>query len=522
MEVPELEPSKIVVTVLLLWVLSLVVRVCNALFVKPRRLREIMKKQGIKGPPTTFLLGNLGDMNKAQAKLQKPPPGEKGIVHNVPAIVFPTFPPWTKQYGNSAGCPTFMFSIGNMEFVHINDPEIVKEITLCTSLGFGKPSFPQKLFDPLLGRGVVNANGSEWSQQRKILAPEFFNEKVKGMTKLMVESASIVVNLLAAEIEKNGGVADINVEHHTTKFARDVISRLCFGSNYSAGEEIFSKLKVLGDITSKIGTINALFPIMKYVPTKDNRESTRLEKEIRALVLKVVKEKKQVGNQKDILQLISEGAKNIGLDQAAADRYIVDNCRNIYVAGYETTAASAMWTLMLLAINPEWQSRVREEVQEICQGQMPDADMIRKMKVLTMVIYESLRLYPPGPLLSREALEDLKFGNIKIPKGLNVWTLFLTLHYDQEIWGPDAHVFKPERFANGISGSCKHPHVYMPFGAGARICLGQHFAMAELRILLSLILSNFSFSLSPKYRHSPILKVIIEPEHGVDLIMRKL
>lgn len=72
-----------------------------------------------------------------------------------------------------------MFSMGNMEFVYINDPEIVKEISLCTSLCFGKPSFPQKLFDPLLGQGIVNANGSVWSQQRKIIAPEFFNEKVK-------------------------------------------------------------------------------------------------------------------------------------------------------------------------------------------------------------------------------------------------------------------------------------------------------------------------------------------------------
>lgn len=75
--------------------------------------------------------------------------------------------------------PTFKFSLGNQQFLHINDPEVVKELSLCTSLGFGKPSFPKKLFDPLLGEGIVNANGAVWSQQRKIIAPEFFNEKVK-------------------------------------------------------------------------------------------------------------------------------------------------------------------------------------------------------------------------------------------------------------------------------------------------------------------------------------------------------
>lgn len=139
-----------------------------------------------------------------------------------------------------------------------------------------------------------------------------------------------------------------------------------------------------------------------------------------------------------------------------------------------------------------------------------------------MVIYESLRLYPPGPFLAREALEDFKFGDVYVPKGIGVLSSTVTLHYDPEIWGPDAHAFNPQRFANGVSQSCKHPHVYMPFGAGARICLGQHLAIAELKILLSLFLSNFSFSLSPNYRHSPIMKVILEPEYGLDLIIRKL
>jgi cytochrome P450 len=114
-----------------------------------------------------------------------------------------------------------------------------------------------------------------------------------------------------------------------------------------------------------------------------------------------------------------------------------------------------------------------------------------------------MRLYPPVPVVSRETLKDMKFGNIQVPKGVNVWTLLVTLHQDLDIWGLDAKEFKPERFANGASGACKLPHVYMPFGVGPRTCLGQNLAMAELTILLALIVSNFSFSLSSKYRHSP-------------------
>lgn len=136
--------------------------------------------------------------------------------------------------------------------------------------------------------------------------------------------------------------------------------------------------------------------------------------------------------------MVLEGAENSDLNKEEIDRFIVDNCKNIYLAGYETTAVSATWCLMLLASNPEWQERIRSEVLEICKGQIPDYDMIRKMKLLTMAINESLRLYPPVAVVSREALEDMKFGKVKVPKGVNLWTLVTTLHTDPEIWGPDS------------------------------------------------------------------------------------
>lgn len=139
-----------------------------------------------------------------------------------------------------------------------------------------------------------------------------------------------------------------------------------------------------------------------------------------------------------------------------------------------------------------------------------------------MVIHESLRLYPPVSVVSREALKDMKFGDINVPKGVNLWTMVLTLHTDPDIWGPDAYKFNPERFANGITGSCKLPHLYMPFGVGPRVCLGQNLAMVELKILIALILSNFTFSLSPKYTHAAALRLVIEPENGVDILVRKL
>lgn len=139
-----------------------------------------------------------------------------------------------------------------------------------------------------------------------------------------------------------------------------------------------------------------------------------------------------------------------------------------------------------------------------------------------MMIQETMRLYPPSPTLAREVSKDVKIGGVRVPKGVNVWTMVATLHTDKNIWGPDALEFKPERFQNGISGACKNPNSYMPFGFGQRVCVGQHLAMVELKLLMALIMPNFSFTLSPKYVHKPEMTMMIEPKHGVNVLMNKI
>ncbi|KAI8574139.1 hypothetical protein RHMOL_Rhmol01G0331300 [Rhododendron molle] len=496
-------------------------RLYNALVAEPGRLRSKLRRQGISGPPPSFLLGNIGEIKKARTTTPKEPIGsDESFVppttHDCATALFPFFEKWRKLYGQ-----VFMFSLGNIQILHVNQPDMVREITTCTSLDLGKPSYQQKERGALLGQGILTSNGTIWAHQRKILAPELYMEKVKGMMHLITESADTMLESWKSRIESGGGIADIKIDQDMRSFSGDVISRACFGSNFSKGEEIFKRLRALQESASK-KVLSSGIPFMRHIPTKHNRESWALEKDVRTLILQVVKERTQAGYEKDLLQMVLEGARNSDLSQDAIDRFIVDNCKNIYLAGYETTAVSATWCLMLLAANPEWQERVRAEIVEVCKGQIPDSDMVRKMKQLTMVINESLRLYPPVAVVSREALVDMKFGNIQVPKGVNLWTLVVTLHTDPEIWGPDALKFKPDRFANGITGACKLPHLYMPFGVGPRVCLGQNLAMVELKVLIALIVSNFSFSLSPKYVHSPALQLVIEPGQGVNLLVKKL
>lgn len=138
-----------------------------------------------------------------------------------------------------------------------------------------------------------------------------------------------------------------------------------------------------------------------------------------------------------------------------------------------------------------------------------------------MVIQETLRLFPPGSFIFREALHDMKLQNMHVPKGTVTQITIPMLHRDLDVWGPDADVFNPNRFANGISGACKYPHMYAPFGFGPRTCVGQNLAMVELKIVLALLLMRFSFDLSPSYVHSPAYRMTVEPEHDVPLIVKK-
>ncbi|KAK4858583.1 hypothetical protein QYF36_018810 [Acer negundo] len=424
---------------------EVLVSLYKRLVVKPERLREMLRKQGISGPPPTLLLGNIREIKKAQAQSKIKAPlistinddepaaaaTTTSISHNIDALLFPFFDQWRKQYGE-----VFVFSLGNTQILHVTQPDVVREITTCTSLDLGKPSYQHKELGPLLGRGILTSNGDAWSHQRNILAPEFYMTKVKGMMNLITESTMMLLTSWNSRIEKEGGIADIKIDGDMRSLSGDLISRACFGSNYSKGEDIFLKLRALQEIMSK-KSLSMGIPGMRYLPTKSNRNAWELEKEIHNLILKAVNERKQeAAYEKDLLQMILEGAQSSNFSQQETDQFIVDNCKNIYQAGDRT----------------------------------PDYEMLNKMKQLTMVIQETLRLYPPVAVVSREAFKDMI--------------------------------------------------LYRPKNMGTRSI--QNLAMVELKMLMALLLSNFSFSLSPKYDHSPTLRLVIEPEHGVQLLVKKL
>ncbi|CAL1371218.1 unnamed protein product [Linum trigynum] len=129
----------------------------------------------------------------------------------------------------------------------------------------------------------------------------------------------------------------------------------------------------------------------------------------------------------------------------------------------------------------------------------------------------------PAPNVQRQAKEDIRVGDRTIPKGTNMWIDVVAMHHDPKLWGDDAYEFKPERFeADPLYGGCKHKMGFMPFGFGGRMCVGRNLTMMEYQIVLSMILTRFSFSLSPSYVHSPTIVLSLRPTHGIPLVLRPL
>ncbi|KAH7554638.1 hypothetical protein JRO89_XS12G0251500 [Xanthoceras sorbifolium] len=406
----------------------------------------------------------------------------------------------------------YMFSTGTHQHLVVHEAELIKELKLHKSLDLGTPSYLSKAVEPMLGNGIIKANGQHWSFQKKLIAPEFFLHKVKGIAGLMEECTMAMISTWErrlGESSRLGGAAaaaEFMVDQDLRGLSADIISRYCFGSSFSQGKNIFAKLANLQEALSHQSLVFGLpnFRCKSIIVYK--------------LIDKTDPEKHYNADFFPRRAIERYGDSELHQDKRKIERFIVDSCKNIYFAGYETTALSASWTLMLLALHPQWQQRVQAEIIET--GSLDNLDKLNQLKTLSMVIQESLRLYAPPVMLVREAFEDIKLGDFQLPKGVHVWSFIPELHRDPDNWGPDVGEFKPERFAGGISEACKYPQAYVPFGYGTRMCIGQTFAMLELKIVLSLLLSRFSFSMSPNYRHSPVYKMFVMPQYGMRLIVK--
>jgi len=203
---------------------------------------------------------------------------------------------------------------------------------------------------------------------------------------------------------------------------------------------------------------------------------------------------------------------------------VIEECKFFYIAGSETTSNLIVWTMVCLSLHQEWQIQAREEVLQVMGDKEVDFEGLKNLKILTMILNEVLRLYPPINMLTRETHKETKLGNMMIPSGVMLSLPTIHVHHDPKIWGDDVNEFKPERFSQGIINATKGKGStpFFPFSNGPRVCVGQNLAMTEVKIAMTMILQRFSFELSPSYKHSPFNVITLPPQFGAQLILRKI
>ncbi|KAL6187831.1 hypothetical protein ACLB2K_039226 [Fragaria x ananassa] len=225
----------------------------------------------------------------------------------------------------------------------------------------------------------------------------------------------------------------------------------------------------------------------------------------------------------DFLGMLLKAHHDADVDQRITVEELIDECKTLYFAGQESTASLLAWTILLLALHTDWQDKARKEVLQVFGKQnQPNHDGIAKLKTLSMIINESLRLYPPLVTVSgRTADREVRVGKLTIDPAANLELLIkpLSLHHDPDFWGQDVHLFKPERFADGVAKATNNNLAgFLPFGTGRRMCVGSDFATTEAEVVLSMILQCYSFTLSPTYVHSPYEALTLCPQHLVQVV----
>ncbi|KAI4333424.1 hypothetical protein L6164_018244 [Bauhinia variegata] len=506
----------LMLTVLIIWTW----RALNWVWLRPKRLERLLREQGLQGSSYRLLVGDSNQMIKMLKEAKSKP---MNLSHNIAPRVFSFYHQTFNKYGKNA----FIW-FGPTPRLIITDPEQIKDV-------FNRNhDFTKLKLDPLvklIGTGLANYEGQKWAKHRRIINPAFSLEKLKIMLPTFSESCNDMIRRWEGMLCSDGS-CEMDVWPFLQGLTRDVISRTAFGSSYEEGRRIFELLTEQAQLLMKI-LEKTYIPAYRFLPIATHRRMRKIDREIQASLKEIINKKEAAlkageATKDDLLGILLESnhreiegqGKNKSLGMTLQD--VIQECKIFYIAGQETTSVLLVWTMLLLSRYPDWQARAREEIWQVFGNQKPDFDGLSQLKIVTMILYEVLRLYPPVIMLNRTVRKDMKLGNLSLPAGVQVTLAILLVHHDHEIWGDDAEDFNPERFRGGILKATKGQVAFLPFGWGPRICIGQNFAMLEAKLALSMILQRFSFELSPSYAHAPTTVITLQPEYGANVILHKL
>lgn len=393
----------------------------------------------------------------------------------------------------------------------ITSPALIKAVLLDERDKFQKLT-QIRLLRPLVGRGILTSEGAEWKWQRQASAPMFRPQDLAGFVPTFVRVTHELLETWRAAPQGSTR----RIDEDMTRATFDVISATLLPS---ADARAFERSMELFRRSGGWGQLYAAMNVPGWVPRPGYITGMRAISTLRTAVAGMIGERRRLREsgareQDDLLHRLV-AARDPETGRSMNDEQLIDNVLTFYLAGHETTAKALTWTLYLLARSPEWAAELGEEIARVTGGAAITADHVEGLVRVRQVVKESMRLYPPVPIMSRQAVADATIDGHAVKAGTSVLMPIYAIHRHARRWDdPDA--FDPERFSPQREAQIPR-YQYMPFGAGPRICIGMSFALLEATVMVATMVRHARFETIAGHEPLPIARVTLMPKGGMPL-----
>lgn len=392
-----------------------------------------------------------------------------------------------------------------------NDPGLVRHVLVDNQRNYRMARVRQRILRPILRDGLLTAEGETWKRTRRALAPAFTPRAIGAFAGPMLKRTEAF-----AERYDDGPVV-VDVARDMTQLTYDILAETLFSGEIAAKPDEFQRaVDLLFETLGRVDPLDALgapgwFPRLTRVR---GRKALAYFRTLVTETMAVRRKRMRADPDRvphDFLTMLLAAEGPNGLTTAEVE----DNVITFIGAGHETTARALAWTIYLLSQAPEERARVEAEIDALMAAPPDPALWLDNMPATRAAFEEAMRLYPPAPSINREAIADDTYREIEIPAGAQVLVLPWILHRHRLYWDrPDA--FMPSRF-HPENRDAIDRYQYLPFGAGARICIGAAFAMQEAMIALAILLSRYRFEATPECRPWPVQKLTTQPAGGLPM-----
>lgn len=402
----------------------------------------------------------------------------------------------------------------------INQPELVHRVLVDEVKEFPKNQLLGRLLEPLLGESIFTTNGEQWKKQREMLNPSFEMTRINHVFGLMNDAVKEMKYRLLGNKDENR----LDIDPEMTYVTADIIFRTILSSRLEreAAVKIIEAFVTFQEETARTA-MRTMFKIPEWLWFFTG-ESKRIKagNEIREVLSTIIRprydaaESNTTGGEKDILASLLQA-----VDADSGERFsfeeILDQVAMLFLAGHETSASALTWAIYLLSLYPDIQERAYQEVMEITGEGEFDPIQIKQMELITNVFKETLRLYPPVGFFARESSNETIMRDKTVEKGSSVVVAPWLIHRHSEFWD-NPNGFDPDRFNDPQS---IQKDTYLPFGMGARICIGASFAMQEAVLILATIIRECKIELEDDFVPDVVGRLTVRSANGMRVILKR-